>query len=107
MRRIGQNASSDSLFFLTPLSPLGEGYFEVKQLRRSRNLSENKYLIKELKISGVGVEHLYITYDNDSGCKFVNGPSVVKKPYDVKNIIACTPFSKVDTLKLFWESQSI
>ena len=105
VRRMGQNAPPESLLFLTPLSPLEECQFEVKHLRRSRTRSENQHLIKDLKINGAGVEHLYMTHDDGSGCKFIHGPRIVENPCDMNNIIVCAPLTKVDRLKLFWESQ--
>lgn len=77
VRRMAQKTPSDSLLFLTPLSPLGEGRFEVKQLRRSRNCTENTHLIADVKISGAGLEHLYMTHDGPSGCKVLHGPGVI------------------------------
>ncbi len=106
VRRMGQDLPPGSLLFLTPLSPLEEGRFEVKQLQKScRTHSERRDLIKDLKIGGAGVEHLYMTHDSGSGCKFIHGPRIVEDPDNVDNTIVCVPFTKVDRLKLLWESQ--
>lgn len=102
---MGESVPPDSLLFLTPLSPLEEGHFEVKQLRKSRTRSGKESLTKDLKISGGGVEHLYMTHESGSGCKFIHGPRIVENPYDVNNIIMCVPLTKVDQLKLLWESR--
>ena len=103
--RMGQSASSDNILFLTPLSPLGDGHFNVKQLRRSRNPIENKHLIEDLKIEGAGLEHFYMVHDGESGCKFINGPSVVENPYNANNIIIHATLSEVEKLISFWDSQ--
>lgn len=57
-----------------------------------------------MKIDDVDIEYLYITHDSDSKYKFIHESKIVKNSVNINNIIVYILFTKVNRLKLLWES---
>lgn len=91
------------LNFLTPLGPLGDGRFSLQRLAKKSILEKDRHVIEKLRVNGANSEHVYIDYDGSTGCKIVHVAHIVNHPFEVSNVIVCTPITRVDKVKDLWE----